>query len=1013
MNQTAAELSRAGQQQHYDNGGNDLVHAQHPYQQYQLQQHHHRQQQQLHQQQQQQHHHQSVHHLHQNNLRIHPAQQQQHPAHLVHHPHQHHQQQHQQPLNHLYQHDQQQYHHQQQSDSILVGSQIVPMQTSHDHLQLQQQQLHQQEQASSSASACSSDTILAHELTILEQKAHACDGILKRIHQGQEDFIIDLQQRGKLQSILNYFQTSSPQDAQAIEKAQIELRQHQNFLKDKANELSTTSSELLMEQRKIFNEMVAIQHVVLYEHLPRWKLEQQFANNGSKLETFSLDQIQIWVEKLTSITWRIRNQLRGLYLLFISKCGQNVHRDFEILNQLGLDVVKSLETLILNTFVVEKQPPQVMKTNTRFASTLRFLIGSSLHIELLNPTVRVHILSESNARAIIQRQQDILRSTWAPVDSPTTSMNVSTTITSSGGASAITSMGEATSGIVSPPMGPQSMLLSSHSSTPIPPTTDQQLQLHLQHVYSDNHQTDSSTHPLLHQTNNPQSPPCQQQQFFQQQQPPRQQQQQAQFHNCSQVPSPSNSPQYNNIQTNTFNNNNNMNPLKKVLNISEFDPSGEILNNGNILEYQENTRQLVCQFRNMQLKKIKRTEKKGTESVMDEKFVLLFHSVFRIAAPLIDTSCLTKCNENNTLNNSASLFTQGDFTFQIMAFSLPVVVIVHGNQEPHAWATVTWHNAFARPNELLYLVPDKVLWRDLGQVLSDKFSSFSGKGLSQQNLEYLATKISKNRIINTNNELHVSWNQFAKEPLPEKSFTFWEWFHSIIRLTKEHLRDLWNADRIYGFIGKKGCVDLLLGSSSCEPKPIGTFLLRYSETELGGITVAWVSNQQQNSISGTSSSSSSSGGGGGGGIISTSSHKGIQILHRNSPTNTSSNIIMHLQPFVSKDLNTRTLADRIRDLKDLVYLYPDILKDEAFEAYYTPLNDTTQLANGYVKPMLIQTLVTNYPKSNYNDTVEQMEGTVTPATPNSFSQSSPEGIYQDNTFITDMDSTYPAYENVN
>lgn len=31
-------------------------------------------------------------------------------------------------------------------------------------------------------------------------------------------------------------------------------------------------------------------------------------------------------------------------------------------------------------------------------------------------------------------------------------------------------------------------------------------------------------------------------------------------------------------------------------------------------------------FRNMQLKKIKRAEKKGTESVMDEKFSLLFYT---------------------------------------------------------------------------------------------------------------------------------------------------------------------------------------------------------------------------------------------------------------------------------------------------------------------------------------------------------------------------------------------------
>lgn len=934
-----------------------------------------------HQQQQQ---HQSI-HLHQNNLRIHQAQQQQilhdqeqQQQQLHHHNLYHHQQQ-QQLLNHH--HDQYQYPPQSQSEPMAQ----IPMQT-------QQHDLHMEQSPASLSSSggvsSSADTILAHELTILEQKAHACELILKKIHSGQEDFIIDLQQRGKLQSIYNYIQASSPQDAQAIEKAQIDLQQHQNFLKDKANELSTTSSELLMEQRKIFNQMVSIQHVILNEHLPRWKLEQQFANNGSKIETYSLDQIQTWVEKLTSITWRIRNQLRGLYLLFISKCGQNVHRDFDILNQLGLDVVKSLETLILNTFVVEKQPPQVMKTNTRFASTLRFLIGSSLHIELLNPTVRVHIFSESNARAIIQRQQDMMRSSWAS-DTPPSGVATTTALASS--AHLATMRQEATGGIVSPSMGPQ---LSSHSTNPIPPTNQlQQQQQHHRHhqpqlVYSDNqhqaHKADTlnslSTHSILHSTNNPQSPP--QQPFFQQQQ--------AQFRNCSQVPSPSDSPQYNNnLQTNVHNHA----MSKKVLNISDFDLSGEILNNGNILEYQENTRQLVCQFRNMQLKKIKRTEKKGTESVMDEKFVLLFHSVFRIAAPLIDTPCLTNCNDN-ALNNSASPFTQGDLTFQITAISLPVVVIVHGNQEPHAWATVTWHNAFARPNELLYQVPDKVTWRELGQVLSDKFSSFAGKGLSPQNLDYLATKITRNRAVSSVHELYVSWNQFAKEPLPEKSFTFWEWFHSIIRLTKEHLRDLWNADRIFGFIGKKGCVDLLLGSSFYEPTPVGTFLLRYSETELGGITVAWVASSSSQQQANKSSS--------------------IQILQRNSPTNTSSNVIMHLQPFVSKDLNTRTLADRIRDLKDLVNLYPDIPKDEAFRAYYTPLNDTPPLSNGYVKPMLIQTLVTNYPKGNNNtNNAEPMEGTVTPATPNSFSQSSPEGIYQDNTFMTEMDSTYPAYENVN
>ena len=44
----------------------------------------------------------------------------------------------------------------------------------------------------------------------------------------------------------------------------------------------------------------------------------------------------------------------------------------------------------------------------------------------------------------------------------------------------------------------------------------------------------------------------------------------------------------------------------------------------------QSTRQLSVNFRNLQLRKIKRAEKKGTESVMDEKFALLFQSTFSV-----------------------------------------------------------------------------------------------------------------------------------------------------------------------------------------------------------------------------------------------------------------------------------------------------------------------------------------------------------------------------------------------
>lgn len=72
--------------------------------------------------------------------------------------------------------------------------------------------------------------------------------------------------------------------------------------------------------------------------------------------------------------------------------------------------------------------------------------------------------------------------------------------------------------------------------------------------------------------------------------------------------------------------------------------------------------------------------------------------------------------------------------------SLPVVVIVHGNQDPHAWATVTWDNAFAEPGRVPFNVPDKVPWRNVAEALNMKFSAATGRGLSEESLTFLAEK---------------------------------------------------------------------------------------------------------------------------------------------------------------------------------------------------------------------------------------------------------------------------------
>lgn len=76
-------------------------------------------------------------------------------------------------------------------------------------------------------------------------------------------------------------------------------------------------------------------------------------------------------------------------------------------------------------------------------------------------------------------------------------------------------------------------------------------------------------------------------------------------------------------------------------------------------------------------------------------------------------------------------------------------------------------------------------------------------------------------------ERPITWSQFCKEPLPDRTFTFWDWFYAVMKLTRDQLRGPWTEGLIIGFINKRQAEEMLL---KCSP---GTFLLRFSDSELG------------------------------------------------------------------------------------------------------------------------------------------------------------------------------------
>ncbi|KTG42584.1 hypothetical protein cypCar_00003253, partial [Cyprinus carpio] len=196
---------------------------------------------------------------------------------------------------------------------------------------------------------------------------------------------------------------------------------------------------------------------------------------------------------------------------------------------------------------------------------------------------------------------------------------------------------------------------------------------------------------------------------------------------------------------------------------------GELINSTAILEHNTSSKSTCATFRNMSIRKIKRADRKGSESVTEEKFALLFTTEITI------TGCETP--------------------YSIQAISLPVVVIVHGSQEINAMATIIWDCAFSEPNRIPFIVPERVPWKQMCEALSSKFMSEvqTQRCLDRYNLHFLAQKIFDQPDISEDfSNMPVSWAQFNKEVLPGRNFTFWQWFEGVMDLTKKCLRDYWS-----------------------------------------------------------------------------------------------------------------------------------------------------------------------------------------------------------------------------
>ncbi|CAJ0579541.1 unnamed protein product, partial [Mesorhabditis spiculigera] len=173
--------------------------------------------------------------------------------------------------------------------------------------------------------------------------------------------------------------------------------------------------------------------------------------------------------------------------------------------------------------------------------------------------------------------------------------------------------------------------------------------------------------------------------------------------------------------------------------------------------------------------------------------------------------------------------------FDVWTMSLPLMVTVHGSQDCDAQGAILWQRAFNSVNRAQGACDiQHVAWQDLAEVLKHKFVLFTGsrRTLSDSDLNYLYEKF---YVPNSQDNKPLTFGRFAKERLRDDvNFSFWEWLFSIMQLIKQKLLKFWDEGWCIGFISKQDASEAM--HSSPEP----TFLLRFSDTQTGAVSIGFV-----------------------------------------------------------------------------------------------------------------------------------------------------------------------------
>ena len=200
-------------------------------------------------------------------------------------------------------------------------------------------------------------------------------------------------------------QIDCQQNKEIFDKFKEEEQSTRSAFKSMADKVLQKHIELQNKLTFFLRDVEKLKQQYIDQTLMQWKKDQKLAAFEVPFNN-NLDQIQEWCNLIAEAIRATKRQMHTLLDLSnkfpLNRTQLNIDRLQRIIAE---EIPSLLSNLISGTFIIEKQPAQIIRINTSFSSTVRMLVSNAINVHMTPPVVKVSIINELKMNSIDMTNQ--------------------------------------------------------------------------------------------------------------------------------------------------------------------------------------------------------------------------------------------------------------------------------------------------------------------------------------------------------------------------------------------------------------------------------------------------------------------------------------------------------------------------------------------------------------------------------------------------------------------------------